>query len=142
MHDITWEDYELYKSYINPRIVITKLPIIKETSKMEKRMIRLHEVIATDKAMKYRKDFSPLVIAVNPDAKFISSEQMEDGTHHVDINMDWIIVVREETIETYEGIHNGSKIRFIDKESNSGSKEYKVFESVVVIQHLIQNCLL
>ena len=142
MHDIAWEDYELYKSYINPRIVITKLPIIKETSKMGKRIIRLHEVIATDKAMKYRKDFSPLVIAVNPDAKFISSEQMEDGTHHVDINMGWIIVVSEEPIETYEGIHNGSKIRFIDKESNSGSKEYKVFESVEVVQHLIQNCLL
>lgn len=142
MHDITWEDYELYRSYINPRIVITKLPIIKETSKMEKRMIRLHEVIATDKAMKYKKDFSPLVIAVNPDAKFINSEQMEDGTHHVDINMDWIVVVREEPIETYKGIHNGSKIRFVDKESNSGSEEYKVFESVEEVQHLIQNCLL
>ncbi len=142
MHDITWEDYELYKSYINPRIVITKLPIIKETSKMEKRIIRLHEVMETIKAMKYRKDFSPLVIAVNPDAKFISSEQMEDGTHHVDINMDWIIVVSEEPIETYEGIHDGSRIQFIDKESNSGSEEYKVFESVEEVQHLIQNYLL
>ena len=141
MHDIEWDKYELYNSNKYSRIIITKLPNIEETNMMGKRMIRLHEVIATDKAMKYRKDFSPLVIAVNPDAKFISSEQMEDGTHHVDINMDWIIVVSEEPIETYEGIHDGSRIQFIDKESNSGSEEYKVFESVEEVLHLIQNHL-
>ena len=55
--------------------------------------------------------------------------------------MSLIIAVREEPIETYEGIHNGSEIRFIDKESNSGSKEYKVFESVEEVLHLIQNHL-
>ena len=141
MSQIEWTNYRLWDSYNNIRKIITKKPIMDNTNK-SKGFVRLHGVPTIDEAMRYHLDYIPVVIGINPDAKFIESYIEEDGSRHIDIGAQWIVEIKEKFVSTYEkDDHNGSLVAFIEKEGKSRSGEVLVFESVGEVQQLISEAL-
>ena len=141
MSQIKWTNYRLWDSYNNVRKIITKKPIMDNTNK-SKGFVRLHGVPTIDEAMKYHLDYTPVVIGINPDAKYIESYIEEDGCRHIDIGAQWIVEIKEKFVSTYEkDDHNGSLVAFIEKEGKSRSGEVLVFESVGEVQQLISEAL-
>ena len=141
MSKIEWTNYSLGDSYKNVREIITKKPIMDNTNK-SKGFVRLHGVPTIDEAMKYHLDYIPVVIGINPDAKFIESYMGEDDCRHIDIGTQWIVEIKKKIVRTYEkDDHSGSFVAFIEKEGKSRSGEVLVFESVDEVQQLISEAL-